>query len=140
MKAKIDTEIMNMTEKRTHLILKILGQLYRGQIGTLHFKNGVIYLIGYYTDYNNNEKKKLIMFTNYEDLKTELLKNIHDISEDFNEENMSILEFLMDRMNNDWNTNQSRKAILKDIEDDIQEIKNRCANYLLIMQIEESEK
>ena len=71
-------------------------------------------------------------------LKAELTRNIHDISDKFNEENLSILEFLMDKMDMEWNMKD--KKIIEKIKEDIQEIKDRCANYLLIMAIEESEQ
>lgn len=136
-KNEID-EILTLGLKRKELILKVIGQLYKGKIGTLHFKNGSIYKIDYYINYNQEEKKKFSSFGNFEELQKELRKNLHDISDKFNEENIAILEFLMLKMDMDWNL--KGKGILKEIKDDIQEIKNRCANYLLIMAIEESEK
>jgi hypothetical protein len=146
-KITIDAEIMALGSKRKELILKVLGQLYKGQVGTLHFKNGSIFKIDYYVNYNSEEKRRFNPFGDFEGLKKELLKNLHDISEKFNEENLSVLEFLMDKMDMDWNTGitaRTDKKFLRDIKEDIrqdiQEIKDRCANYLLIMAIEESEK
>jgi len=141
----IDAEILALALKRKELILKVLGQLYRGRIGTLHFKNGSIYKIDYYINYNNQEKRKFNPFRDFEGLKKELLKNIFEISKYFNEENLSILEFLMEKMDTDLGvSNKTDKKlvqrVIKEIKEDIQEIKNRCANYLLIMAIEESEK
>jgi hypothetical protein len=146
-KITIDAEILALGSKRKELILKVLGQLYKGQVGTLHFKNGSIFKIDYYVNYNSEEKRRFNPFGDFEGLKKELLKNLHDISEKFNEENLSILEFLMDKM--DWDmklgiSSKTDKRFLQkfkeDIRKDIQEIKDRCANYLLIMAIEESEK
>lgn len=146
-KVYILTEILELARKRRDLILKVLGQLYKGRVGTLHFKNGSIFKVDYYTNYNNEEKKRFNPFGDFEGLKKELLHNLHDFSEKFNEENLSILEFLMNKMDIDWNmgvTDKTDKKMIKkvitEIEKDIQEIKNRCANYLMLMQIEESEK
>ena len=146
---EIKGEIMALADKRKQLILKVIGQLYKGSVGTLHFKNGGIYKVDYVKRYNLEEKEKrqLNPFGNFEELKEELMKNIHDISKDFEGENLSILEFLMDKMDMEWEYDVTARAdskYLKELKDkiqtDFQAIKNRCANYLLIMAIEESEK
>jgi len=136
---KILTQQLELRNKRRELILKVLGQLIKGQIGNLLFRKGLIYKINYYKNYNDEEKRQLnalYIYSDFNELKEELLKNIHDISKKLNEENLSILEFLMNNMDMTWETT---KKDLKDIEINIQEIKNKCANYLLLMQIEESE-
>jgi hypothetical protein len=141
---KILTQQVELRNKRRELILKILGQLYKGQIGNLLFKKGLVYKTNYYENYNymkrcNEEKRQQqrVYSTDkeFDGLKEELLKNIHDISKKLNEENLSILEFLMNNMEMTW---EATKKGLKDMKQNIQEIKNRCANYLLLMQIEES--
>lgn len=137
-KEEINKEIMDLARKRKELILKVIGQLYKGKVGTLHFKNGSIYKVDYYTNYRQEERKTFSPFGNFEELKKELQKNLHDINDKFNEENMSILEFLMWKMDIEWDVKS--KEILEEIKNDIQDIKDRCANYLLIMAIEESEK
>lgn len=148
----MDAEILALGTKRKELILKVLGQLYRGKIGTLQFKDGNIFKMDYYKDYNQQEKRKFNPFGDFKGLKEELMKNLHNLSEKFSDEDLSILEFLMDKMDKEWWTFEMRddvniisignhdKEILKEIKDDIQAIKNRCVNYLMIMQIEESER
>lgn len=131
-------EIMSLAQKRKDLILKVIGQLYKGKVGTLHFKNGSIYKVDYYTNYRKEERKTFSPFGNFEELQKELKKNLHDINDKFNEENMAILEFLMWKMDMEWDIKS--KGILEEIKKDIQDIKDRCANYLLIMAIEESEQ
>jgi mRNA-degrading endonuclease RelE of RelBE toxin-antitoxin system len=113
-----------LLEKRKELILKVLGQLYKGKIGGFNFrKNGdVSYAIGYCTSFGPH-------------IKEQLLKNIHDIAKKFSEQNLSILEFLMDNMDMEWEVS---KKSLKEIEENIEKIKQKCMNYLLIMLIEES--
>jgi hypothetical protein len=137
---KILVQQLELRNKRRELILKILGQLYKGQIGNLLFKKGLVYKTNYYENYNymkrcNEERRQQTLYADFDGLKEELLKNIHDIAKKLNEENLSILEFLMNNMDMTWETT---KKGLKDIKINIQEIKNRCANYLLLMQIEES--
>lgn len=138
---KILNQQLELRNKRRELILKVLGQLFKGQIGNLLFKKGLVYKTNYYENYNymkrcNEEKKYHTLYADFDGLKEELLKNIHDIAKKLGKEDLSLLEFLMNNMDMTWETT---KKGLKDIKLNIQEIKNRCVNYLLLMQIEESE-
>jgi len=147
---QIYSKIITFEKKRKELILKILGQLFKGQIGNLLFKKGLIYKTNYYENYNymkrcNEERRQQTLYADFDGLKEELLKNIHDIAKKLNKENLSLLEFLINKIDIYWNidiTARTDKRFLqnlkKELTNDIQEIKNRCANYLLLMQIEEN--
>ena len=59
---KILNQQLELRNKRRELILKVLGQLFKGQIGNLLFKKGLVYKTNYYEYYNYmkrcNEEKK----------------------------------------------------------------------------------
>ena len=111
LKNKNPKEMFELNNKRKELILKILGQLYKGQVGNIAFKKGLIYKINYYEDYNKQQKKEFDIYTDFNGLREELLKNIHDIAKKLNNESLSILEFLMDKMIVSWKPNIALKEI-----------------------------
>lgn len=135
---KIDDKMIELGMKRRELILKVLGQLHRGQVGTLYFKNGCVFKVDYYVGFNEKEKRQFNPFGDFKGLRSELMKNIHEIAKKLNDEELSILEYLICEMEIDFDI--TNKKMIPVIKDDIQTIRERCANYLLIMAIEESEQ
>lgn len=113
--------------KRKQLILRILGSLYNGKIGSLNFKDGYIFIPSAYY-----EAISPLLFKELSQLRLEIIRNLHDISDKMGKENLDILEFLLSKMDYEWTT---IPAVKKDIE----EIRARCGNILLLMEIEENE-
>lgn len=135
-------EVIKLGEKRKDLILRVLGFLYKGQIGNLMFKKGLVYKVDYYKNYNGEEKKTFSPITDFEFIKAELLKNIHDIAKKLNGEHLSILEFIMDKMEMNYSflttelTHKNIPKIKDELNQDTKEIKERCGNILMLMEIE----
>lgn len=145
-----DLELIELNRKRKEIIIKVLGQLHKGKISRLVFKDGFIFIEGH----NAYEKKTRISNDgNYgvgdlRLLKDIIMRDIFDIAKKFPDENLSVLEFLMDKIDlecfsdkrcfDDMNTSINAKKTKELIKQDIEEIKQRCAAFLMLMQIEEN--
>ena len=122
--------IEEVGRKRDDLIMKVIGNLYKGKINSLFWNNkGEFMIVEKMGDKNWNHLPRDI-----NQAKELLLKNIHSIAEVFNEkcpEHLDMLEFLMDKIDEGWNWKTQ-----KEIEDDIKLIKERCGSILMILSIE----
>ena len=75
-----------------------------------------------------------------------IMKNIHDIAKKLDEESLSVLEFLLDKIDMDWELSDERhldnmkidEKVKETLSNDIDEIKQRCSAYLMLMTIEEN--
>lgn len=121
--------IMNLQEKKSNLIRNCLGMLYKGNLNhQLSFRKGEIFYYGRKSFPNLNEIKEI------------MLRNIHDISKKTTDENMDILELLLFQIE-DTNPHLFGKISTEDyisnLKEDIEEIKHKCGNLLMLLAIED---
>jgi hypothetical protein len=81
-------EINKIDTKKEELILKIIGQLYNGVLvtGELTFRKGKIY------PYKRQYALGL------SDVKTKIMKNLHDIKDKLTSEKLDVLEFILNKV------------------------------------------
>jgi len=137
---KQEKDMYALRREREELILKLISNLHRGTINNLLFKKDSqgeprIYEIVYSNEsYYPPIKKRNIPITddNLTHLRDLMIRNIHDIASKLNPEYLDILEFLLEKIERSWNW-----ETIDEIKKDIEEIKKRCCNILMLLVIEE---
>lgn len=125
-KTKKELRIEELGNKRDAMIKKVIDNLHKGRIENLFWSNKGLtieekgsYKSWYHPPQDSNQTREVIM------------KNIHSIAEVFNPENLDMLEFLMNKIQDGWNWKTE-----SEIEADIQCIKERCGSILMLLSIE----
>jgi hypothetical protein len=131
-KTDTDIRIDTLCQKREDLILKVLGNLYKGKINQLFWNNK-----------GNLCKAEIINgktwyhpFVDLQRTREEILKNIHAVAEKFNEynpESLEILEYLLNKIDEGFVAKTEEQ-----IQADVREIKERCGSILMLLSIEGS--
>ena len=117
-------------QKRDELIMKVIGNIYKGRINNLFWNNKGEFMISErIRDKNWHHPPQSI-----NEVYRVMMSNISSIADVFNEkcpEHLDMLEFLLEKINEGW-AHQTEQ----EIEEDIKKIKERCGTILMILSIE----